>query len=113
MRCPSSCTLRPPRDPNAPLRGKGKTGKGKTGKGNAPPLKRKTPGAPGASDTAQLDLVKSHGNKTFCIRFNKGACTNKQCKYLHACAYRMPNGEPCGKNHPACKHRNPQEPPSS
>ena len=105
--------LRPPRDPNAPLRGKGKTGKGNTGKGNAPPLKRKTPGAPGGSDTAQLDLVKAHGNKTFCIRFNKGACANKQCKYLHACALRMPNGEPCGKNHPACKHRNPQEAPSS
>ena len=105
--------LRPPRDPNAPLRGKGKTGKGKTGKGNAPPLKRKTPGTPAPLDNASLDLVKSHGNKTFCIRFNKGACTNKQCKYLHACAFRMPNGEPCGKNHPACKHRNPQEPPSS
>ena len=105
--------LRPPRDPNAPLRGKGKTGKGNPGKGNAPPLKRKTPGATGGSDTAQLDLVKAHGNKTFCIRFNKGACTNKQCKYLHACALRMPNGEPCGKNHPACKHRNLQEAPSS
>ena len=105
--------VRPPRDPNAPLRGKGKTGKGKTGKGNAPPLKRKTPGTPAPPDNAPLDLVKSHGNKTFCIRWNKGACTNKQCKYLHACAYRLPNGEPCGKNHPACKHRNPQEPPSS
>ena len=106
--------LRPPRDPNAPHRGgKGKNGKGKTGKGNAPPLKRKTPGTASASDTAQLDLVKAHGNKTFCIRFNKGACTNKQCKYLHACALRLPNGEPCGKNHPACKRRNPQEAPSS
>ena len=73
--------------PNAPLRGKGKTGKGKTGKGNAPPLKRKTPGTPAPPDNAQLDLVKSHGNKTFCIRWNKGACTNKQCKYLHACAF--------------------------
>ncbi|CAE7689465.1 unnamed protein product, partial [Symbiodinium necroappetens] len=49
--------LRPPRDPNAPLRGKGKTGKGKTGKGNAPPLKRKTPGTPAPPDNAPLDLV--------------------------------------------------------
>ncbi|OLP89621.1 hypothetical protein AK812_SmicGene28887 [Symbiodinium microadriaticum] len=71
--------LRPPRDPNAPLRGKGKTGKGKTGKGNAPPLKRKTPDAPGASDTAPLDLVKTHGNKTFCIRFNKGTTVVLSC----------------------------------
>ncbi|CAE7408610.1 unnamed protein product [Symbiodinium sp. KB8] len=59
--------LRPPRDPNAPLRGKGKTGKGNPGKGNAPPLKRKTPGATGSSDTAQLDLVKNRDSSAQAI----------------------------------------------
>ena len=77
------------------------------------PGKRKTPGDGTAQEIKTSDLVQQHGNKTFCIRFNKGHCRNAQCKYLHACAIKLPSGEPCGKNHPACQHRNPQEAPSS
>ena len=105
----------PPRlaDPQKGKTGKGKSkGKDKTG---APlnPGKRRLSNADGVVTVKDSDLIKQHGNKTFCIRFNKGVCKNQQCKYLHACAFRLPSGEPCGKNHPACKHRNPQEPPSS
>ena len=100
-------------DPAKGKPGKGK-GKGKDKAGTSPtPGKRKLANADNATTVKDSDLIKQHGAKTFCIRFNKGVCKNQQCKYLHACAFRMPNGEPCGKNHPGCKHRNPQEPPSS
>ncbi|CAE7361723.1 unnamed protein product, partial [Symbiodinium necroappetens] len=103
---------RPPRkDPKGT--GKGKTD-GKTGKGNATPtLKRKTPGDSTAKEIKAGDLVSQHGDRTFCIRWNKGTCRNAQCKYLHACALKLPNGEPCGRSHPACKHKSPPEPASS
>ena len=87
--------------------------KGQKSKQSTQSGKRKTPGDGTAQEIKTSDLVQQHGNKTFCIRFNKGHCRNAQCKYLHACAFKLPSGEPCGKNHPACQHRNPQEAPSS
>ena len=110
---------KPPPPPNRPPRkdpkgtGKGKTDP-KTGRGNgAPTLKRKTPGDSTAKEIKAGDLVSQHGDRTFCIRWNTGTCRNAQCKYLHACALKLPNGEPCGRNHPACKHKSPAEPASS
>ena len=86
--------LRPPRDPNAPLRGKGKTGKGKTGKGNAPPLKRKTPGTPAPPDNAPLDLVTatkpfaSVSTRVPALTSNANTCTHA----LTACRTVNPAG---------------------
>ena len=113
---------RPPPPPQKPpprtmgQKGLGKSkgkDKGQKGKQSTQPGKRKTPGDGTAQEIKTSDLVQQHGNKTFCVRFNKGHCRNAQCKYLHACAFKLPSGEPCGKNHPACQHRNPQEAPSS
>ena len=97
---------RPPPPPQKPppcipgQKGSGKSkgkDKGQKGKQSTQPGKRKTPGDGTAQEIKTSDLVQQHGNKTFCIRFNKGHCRNAQCKYLHACAFKLPNGEPCGK----------------
>ena len=107
----------PPLKPPPRKEGKGKDGKGNgKNKNSTQPGKRKEPGAgtaPEVKTSDLVDLVKEHGGRTFCIRFNKGHCRNAQCKYLHACAFKLPSGEPCGRSHPACKHKNPQEAPSS
>ena len=104
----------PPLKPPPRKEGKGKDGKGNgKGKTSTQPGKRKEPGTGTAPEVKTSDLVKEHNGRTFCIRFNKGHCRNAQCKYLHACAVKLPSGEPCGRSHPACKHKNPQQPPSS
>ena len=84
---------RPPPPPQKPppratgQKGLGKSkgkDKGQKGKQSTQPGKRKTPGDGTAQEIKTSDLVQQHGNKTFCIRFNKGHCRNAQCKYLHA-----------------------------
>ena len=44
---------------------------------------------------AMKNLALSHSSKTFCLRYNRQACTNKQCKLLHVCAIKLPNGNAC------------------
>ena len=90
------------------VKGKPK-GKGDKGAGKGPPkgprmftLKDST--TPQHA-TAMQDLATKHGNKTLCLRFNRGACTNKQCKLAHLCAIKLPNGQVCGQRHPASMHR--------
>jgi len=110
---------KPPPPPQKPPpraevnKGKGK-GKDKTGRNTGTqPGKRNSPGSGTSTDIKDAALVPSHNGRVFCIRYNKGNCRNAQCKYLHACAFKLPSGEPCGRNHPACRHKNPQEPSSS
>ena len=55
--------------------------------------------------SAVKNLALTHAGKTLCLRYNRQACTNKQCKYLHACAIRLPNGNACGQRHVAHQHR--------
>ena len=43
--------------------------------------------------------------QTRCLRFNKGRCTDKRCKFAHLCAVRLPNGQACGQRHPATQHK--------
>ena len=45
-------------------------------------------------------LLTCHGNKTLCLRFNKGRCADdKRCKFAHLCAVRLPiMGRPAGKD---------------
>ena len=105
--------LKPPPRKEGLGKGNGK-GKDKNNKGTGTqPGKRKEPGTGTTAEIKATDLVTSHNNRTFCIRYNKRNCRNAQCKYLHACAFKLPSGEPCGRNHPACRHKNPQEPSSS
>ena len=54
---------------------------------------------------AMQNLQLTHGKKTLCLRYNKTQCTNASCKFEHRCAIRMPNGQACGGQHPAHKHR--------
>ena len=55
--------------------------------------------------SAMQNLALTHAGKTLCLRYNRQACTNKQCKYLHASAIRLPNGNACGQRHAAHQHR--------
>ena len=86
--------------------GKGVRKKGKDGKGKLsviPTISKATNDPRVAS--AIKDLATKHGNKTLCLRFNRQQCTNKQCKYAHLCAVKLPNGQACGQRHPAYAHR--------
>ena len=107
------CLLQPRAKPPPALKkpdlkgNKGNKGEGKGGKGGGKVRKEQLK-ADGA--LPKLDLVTAYQGKTLCVRWNKGMCTNKQCKYTHGiCAFKMPTGQPCGKNHPACKHK-PEQP---
>ena len=50
-----------------------------------------------ASALAMTNLATKHGNKTLCLRFNRGQCNNAKCKYAHLCAIKLPNGQVCGQ----------------
>ena len=59
-------------------------------------------GKESAQLTAALkNLALSHNSKTLCLRYSRQSCTNKHCKFLHACAIKLPNGSACGLKHPA------------
>ena len=90
-----STELSPPlhlSNPRHARRAKARTAK-ETGKNknSTQPGKRKEPGTGTAPEVKTSDLVKEHNGRTFCIRFNKGHCRNAQCKYLHACAFKLPS----------------------
>ena len=38
------------------------------------------------------NLQLKHGNKTLCLHFNRTECNDKNCKFAHLCAVRLPNG---------------------
>ena len=79
-------------------------GKGNGGKSPQRVLKLDKTGAPPPPDP-HANLLTRHGNKTLCLRFNKGRCTDKRCKFAHLCAARLPNGQACGQHHPATQHK--------
>ena len=90
------------------VHGKGNKGLGKKGdkgkgKGVIPTI-TKTPNDPKLAAALQ-DLATKHGYKTLRLRNNRQQCTNKQCKYAHLCAVKLPNGQVCGQKHPAAMHR--------
>ena len=104
------------RPPKGPGKGKDK-GRGGKGKGDAPKGPRRdtkqaaresraTPSTPAAQ------LATKVGNKTLCLRYNKGTCTDPNCKYTHACGFKLPNGQACGKKHPAYTHVEEVPPPA-
>ena len=85
--------------------GKGNSKKGTVGKGKGViPTITKNPEDPRAA-LAMKDLATKHGNKTLCLRYNRMQCTNKQCKYSHLCAIKLPNVQVCGQRHPAFTHK--------
>ena len=47
------------------------------------------------------------GGKRYCVEWNRGKCSNKQCPkhHLHHCNVVMPNGKIChATDHRACDH---------
>ena len=86
---------------------KGKPNKKSDGKGLAKGAKNqilKDAASPQLSAALQ-NLATKHGNKTLCLKYNRGACTNKQCKFTHLCTVKLPNGQSCGQRHPTHTHR--------
>ena len=88
---------------NSNGKGKGKNGKGKGNKGVIQ-AQLKNASSP-AHTAAMANLATKHGNKTLCLRFNRGQCTNAKCNYAHLCAIKLPNGQVCGQKHAAHTHR--------
>ena len=100
--------LQPRPKPAAALPFKGS--KGKKGDGKSKAWQARTEHLKDDKEVAMLsnavkNLALTHGGKTPCLRFNRQACANKQCKYLHACAVKMPNGNACGGRRAAHQHR--------
>ena len=40
-----------------------------------------------------------------CMRYQSGQCSSPHCKFTHRCAYPLPDGTACGKEHSAFDHR--------
>ena len=87
----------------------GKGGKGNKGKGGGKKGKVQTrlkqDAQVGALADAMRNLQLKHGNKTLCLRYNRTACNDANCKFTHLCAVKLPNGQACGQRHPASQHR--------
>lgn len=43
-------------------------------------------------------------SKQLCINWQHGRCNRADCRFLHGCAYPMPDGNACGKNHTFFAH---------
>ena len=101
--------------PGAPGPGKGDPprvlraspyGKGK-GDGKSDP-KGKGKGKGGKPNRVQWVTEVSHNGqrRALCMRFQTGKCTlGDACKFHHGCAYPLPDGRACNKNHGASQHR--------
>ena len=50
------------------------------------------------------EIWRGSQKKTLCMRFQSGKCSNKDCRYEHACGYPKPDGTACGANHAAIDH---------
>ena len=66
---------------------------GKSSKGNS------KPGVKWLSE-----LWRGSQEKTLCMRFQSGKCSNKDCRYEHLCGYPKSDGTACGANHAAIDH---------
>ena len=74
--------------------------KGKTGKGS-------NKGASKSSGKVNwiTETTVNGAKKQLCMRFQSGKCDlGSSCRFHHGCAYPMPSGEACGKNHGAMTH---------
>ena len=91
-----------------PAMGKGNGGKGNNkggGKKGKVKTRLKQDSEVSAVTEAMKNLQPKHGNKTLCLRYNRTACTDANCKFTHLCAIKLPNGQACGQRHPASQHR--------
>ena len=50
------------------------------------------------------EIWRGTQKKTLCMRYQLGKCSNKDCRYEHACGYPKPDGSACGGSHPATEH---------
>ena len=50
------------------------------------------------------EIWRGSQKKTLCMRFQSGKCSNKDCRYEHACGYPKPDGTAWGANHAAIDH---------
>ena len=92
----------PPGPPKGPRKGTGKTGKADSpGRAQRTIDKHQTQ----QLERAMQNLQITHGKKTLCLRYNRTQCRDANCKYEHRCAIKLPNGQACGGQHPAHKHR--------
>ena len=102
-----------PRLPRAPGPGKGDpprvvraTPYGK-GKGDGKFDKGKGKGKGGKANRVQWITEISHNGqrRALCMRFQTNKCTlGDSCKFHHGCAYPLPDGRACNKNHGAAQH---------
>ena len=74
--------------------GKGnKSGKGNGKKGGKVQTRLKDDRQVAALTETMKNLQLKRGNKTLCLRFNRAECNDKNCKFAHLCAVRLPNGQ--------------------
>ena len=74
--------------------------KGKSGKGN-----NKGSGKSSGKVNWITETTVNGAKKQLCMRFQSGKCDlGSACRFHHGCAYPMPSGEACGKNHGAMTH---------
>ena len=51
------------------------------------------------------EITANGTKKQLCMRFQSGKCDlGSACRFHHGCAYPLPSGEACGKNHGALMH---------
>ena len=75
-------------------------GKGKTGKSSG-----KTSGKTGGKVTWVTETSVGGSKKQLCMRFQSGKCDmGAACRFHHGCAFPLPSGEACNKNHGALMH---------
>ena len=73
--------------------GKGKAkgaGKGGGKKGGKVQTRLKDDKQVSTLTEALRNLQPEHGNKTLCLRYNRANCTDRNCKFTHLCAVRLP-----------------------
>ena len=75
-------------------------GKGKTGKSSG-----KSSGKTGGKVTWITETSVGGSKKQLCMRFQSGKCDmGASCRFHHGCAFPLPSGEACNKNHGALMH---------
>ena len=86
-----------PSSSQTPSKGfKGSKGSGKAQKGSK-----------GQGKTQQRwvsELWKGTQKKVLCMRYQMGKCSNKDCRFEHACGFPKADGTACGGSHPAMDH---------
>ena len=87
---------------NTPKKGGGKQNRSapySKGKGKS---SGKSPGKTSGKVTWITEAIVNGSKKQLCMRFQSGKCDmGSSCKFHHACAFPMRNGEACGKSHGA------------